>query len=910
MTDDAQGRQAVPLHEDAPAERSGRRWGRLRLILIAMLIVLAVFLVPPLVSMGRYKSRITEMISASFGRPVRLSSVELRLLPWPGFVLTNLTVAEDPEYGAEPVLHANTVTANIRLLSLWRGRLEIGSVSVDEASLNVVRAGPGRWNLDRLFRSAAKAAPSGSAARQFPYLEATNSRINFKDGAEKLPFSIVDTDLSFWQENPGDWRVRLRGQPVRTDVVLDMADTGIVRLEATAQSAPSLSQMPLRVDLDWSEAQLGQLSRLLVGSDAGWRGNLTGSLHLEGTPDAAKVTARLQAAGVHRAEFAPAAPLDFDANCGFVYHYARRALDDLVCDSPLGDGHLHLTGGVPGADAMPNLNLEVDRIAVGAGLDVLRTLRNGIDPDLEAAGTVSGKLVYAGAEAANGTDAKSAKPVRGRVSAEAQGPLTGSLTVEGFALSGGGLDQPLRAPKFALEPMAIGQGDRSGTPAAEGIAGTMAIPMGGDAPLTVNLRLALYGYEAGVRGPASISRVRQVAQLAGTPDVAALDGLAGEPLTANLTVEGPWMPGEENEASTAPVTEGHAGNLPGPVATDFDRGMKPGADSIAGTVTLHNANWRADYLANHVQIENATLHLGDGAWRWDRVEFAYGPVKGILSITVPENCAPPEGAGTAQAAGVCQPQFAAQFGGLDAEAVQAAFLGARQKGTLLSDLIDRLHPASTPPWPAMTGTVKAEALVAGPITLRQASATVKIGARSADFSDLEASTLGGEVKGSGTVSWAAGDQVAPDYAISARLDGLSALAVGQLLDMRWSGGPVKVNGKIDLSGFTAKDMAASAKGTLHFDWKHGGMAAQGSTASARLKRAPAPAVPGRFDDWSGDATIDGGKIALGQNTVFAGGRRLSAEGAITFGKPPIVELGKSASPSAVAPSMVRGGGKR
>jgi uncharacterized protein involved in outer membrane biogenesis len=68
--------------------------------------------------------------------------------------LTDLTVEEDPAYGAEPVLHANTVAASIRLLSLWRGRLEIDTISVDEASLNVVRTGPGQWNLDSLLRTA------------------------------------------------------------------------------------------------------------------------------------------------------------------------------------------------------------------------------------------------------------------------------------------------------------------------------------------------------------------------------------------------------------------------------------------------------------------------------------------------------------------------------------------------------------------------------------------------------------------------------------------------------------------------------------------------------------------------------------------------------------------------------------
>ena len=126
MTEDTQGRRC--------------KHKRLWLALTAVVAILAILIVPPLVSVSHYKSRITQLVSASLGRPVRMSSVEVRLLPRPGFVLNDLAVEEDPAFGAEPIFHANTVTASIRLLSLWRGRLEIGSISADEASLNLVRA--------------------------------------------------------------------------------------------------------------------------------------------------------------------------------------------------------------------------------------------------------------------------------------------------------------------------------------------------------------------------------------------------------------------------------------------------------------------------------------------------------------------------------------------------------------------------------------------------------------------------------------------------------------------------------------------------------------------------------------------------------------------------------------------------
>jgi AsmA family/AsmA-like C-terminal region len=908
------------------AQPTRPRFKKLPILLVILALVLVLLLVPPFISIGHYKNRITGLISASLGRPVRLSSVEMRLVPWPGFVITDLSVAEDPAYGAEPVLHANAVRANIRLLSLWRGKLEISSISVDEATLNLVHAAPGKWNLDPLFRTAAAKAGAQQDRTPLPYLEATNSRINIKDGAEKLPFSLVNTDLSFWQENPGEWRIRLRGQPARTDVVLNMGDTGIVRLEASMRSAPALHLMPLHADLDWREAQLGQLSRLVLGSDPGWRGDLTGEAHLDGTPEAAHITARLSATGVHRAEFTPPSPLDFDANCGFVYHYSQRALDNLVCNSPLGDGQLHLTGDIP-AGASPDLTLELDRVPAAAGLDALRTVRSGFAADLEAGGTVSGKLAYAPSvhEPQQIKLKPRAQPVRGRqkpVKAPVNGPdnglLTGSIAVEGFTLSGGGLSQPLRVPRFVLEPAELtapataATNDRTnaqGAP-AQILAGTVAIPAGGAGPLTFNARLALYGYQAIARGQASIQRAREIAQLAGVTQGDLLAGLAGDPVSVNVTAEGPWLPGETAPALGPPTATvvphstvirrksaaaGQAGAEP--VQTDFDRGVRPAVDSLVGTVTLRDANWRADYLANRVQIVEATLHLGGMATEWDPIVFTYGPVKGTASVTLPTNCATAEASAPVagseaapQNTSACEPQFQAQFVSLNAAALQNAFLGARQPGTVLSKLIDRLSSSSAPPWPAMHGTIKADSMILGPLTATHASANVEITGNSADLTDVDAALLGGQFHGTGTLHWVSGNQQQPAYTIEGHLEQLSAPAVGQFLDMRWTGGAINLDGTLDVSGFAPADLAASAKGKLHFEWRRGAVANNETDADAAASEIP-PALA-HFDEWSGDAKIADGAITLGENKLVSGRRNVPVRATVQLANPPKLQFGQ------------------
>lgn len=849
-----------------------RKRTRLWLALVVFAVLLAILIVPPYISVSRYKSSITSLISTSLGRPVTLSSVEVRLLPRPGFALTNLSVEEDPAYGSEPVLHANTVIASIRLLSLWRGRLEIDSIRVDEASLNLVRRPSGGWNLDSLFRNAAakaQAASGGASGRPFklPYLAATNSRINIKNGFEKLPFSLVNADLSFWQQNPGDWRIRLRGQPARTDLSLDLADTGVVRLEASLRRAPELRLMPVHLDLEWREAQLGQLTRLVLGSDSGWRGDLTGELHLDGTAESAQIKTRLRATGVHRAEFAPADPMDFDANCGLVFHVSPWAIQNLVCDSLLGNGHVRLTGDRPGGGRQPRLSVELDHLPLAVCLDALRTVRNGIGSDLEATGSASGKITYAPPAPEAITPQQPVHPGKASVPKAHPAisePITGSITVDGLQLRGNGLSQPIRIPKVVLQP-ALAQ------PAQQpALTATVPIPLGGADPLTVSFRLAPSGYQVTARGQASIARAREIAHATGRADASALDALAGDPVSLDLSAEGPWMPAQRRPFGEIPRAAATGALLPLTSA-------KADEDTLTGTVSLHDANWKSDYLASHVEISQATLHLKSGELRWDPVVFSYGPVKGTATLTVPVVCEAPR---------TCLPHFEFQFGALDAAVLQTAFLGAREPGTLLSTLIDRFRPSAAPVWPQLEGTVKADSLVLGPVTLHDPAATVRTSSNGAEIAAFYADLLGGRIQGSGTFHAAGTAQGRPSYALEGEVNKVSPQAIGQLLGMRWSGGSFDGGGKVELSGFKGDELAGSAKGALHFAWQRG-------TAIAPAAVGSMPPSLARFDRWTADAEIGNGAVILKENRVKRGRAVSSVQASVILTDPPKVVFSTS-----------------
>jgi hypothetical protein len=101
--------------------------------------------------------------------------------------------------------------------------------------------------------------------------------------------------------------------------------------------------------------------------------------------------------------------------------------------------------------------------------------------------------------------------------------------------------------------------------------------------------------------------------------------------------------------------------------------------------------------------------------------------------------------------------------------------------------------------------------------------------------------------------------------------------------MHWSGGDLAADGKIELSGFTDKDLAASVKGTVHFDWRRGAVTAPEAETGV-------PAALARFDRWTANAAIANGTITLKENQVQQGSHKRSVEATLTLGEPPKVNF--------------------
>ena len=489
-------------------------------LVMAFVILFAIFLlgfIPPLINVSRFQHRIANNIGNSIGRPVHFDRVSLSLLPLPGFTLENFVIDEDPAFGYEPILRADEVHATLRIASLWSSHVEFSRISLTEpTSVNLVRNADGRWNVESLLLQASHidAAPTAqrfsSAAPRFPYVEATGARVNLKLGQEKTPFSLTDADFALWLPEPHQWHLRLEAHPARTD--LSPGDTGILHAEGTlggngAGAGPSgnaLAQVPIDLHGSWQDAQLGDLSRLLSGSDAGVRGDLSMTFAILGTFEVNTVTTDIQLANARRADFVPSQPLSLEVGCRATARQTFHSLTSIECHWPPVNASapsvLALAASLPDVRTPQSATGQVTVSAVPASslVNWLRVATPHPPTGLDGPGSLSGTVAW-------GPDPKSSQPT-----------WTGELTFSDGALDLGIADQnpiPLgevvlhSTPPAPAPPHHRRAAKPADLPADSFDLLPVSLDLGGKTPATLEGHLDATGYTLHLSGSAIPSRL-------------------------------------------------------------------------------------------------------------------------------------------------------------------------------------------------------------------------------------------------------------------------------------------------------------------------------------------------------------------------------------------------------------------
>jgi len=716
-------------------------------------------------------------------------------------------VQDDPAFSAEPVLHAEEVTAILRWSSLWRWRPEISSLTLRSPtgaqpwSLNVVRRQDGQWNLQSLLLRASQtpAAPTTKlrpeARLRFPYIEGDGGRINFKSGVEKKVYALSEADFALWLASENEWNMRLRARPMRSDASL--SDTGTVEISGAFGRAPRLDQTPLRLRLSLRAAQLGQLTRLVYGRDHGWRGSVNLAADLSGTPQDLKLSGAGSIDDFRRYDISLPDTLRLAANCTAQYRWQAQELSQLDCR--MQDGELALRGSITGVMGLQRFDLALvaEQVPMAELARLARHAKFALPPDLTAAGALDAEFAY-------------------RTGPDQQG-WAGAGSTSDFVLRSGVLGQELKlgAIKFEVapekakaQPKSVGRrrSDRAAASAVDGGAGLrlvlapFPVPLGGTAPATVRASFSATDYNLGVEGDAELQRLFRVARGLGLRAPAL--GASGS-AKLDLQIAGNWT------GFTPPVATGSM-QL---------RNVTVLLAGVRGPAHVRSAN--AVLLPDQVQVENlAATFTGNRT-----------AVDGTLVL--PRGC---------DATQLCPVRFDLHSNEISLEELNRLLNPQLQRVPWYRALAG--DTGAAPARFAAHGRLRADQVVLKGLELQHVVAQAELRDRKLHLSDIRADTLGGKLRAEWRADFTGAE---PVYDGSGTLERVALPQVAALTHDPWASGTGNGSFKLELAGWSAAELAQSALGALDFEWQNGALqhvALNGDGAPLRLKRFTGHAVLG------------------------------------------------------------------
>ncbi len=356
--------------------------------------LLAVGAVAPWVDAAGFSGPIQRAVEDALGRQIRFSKVHLTFFSGLGFSLDDVIIAEDPRYGLEPFAWVPTLQARLRIDKLLQGQFRLSSLRLEDPSLNLVKRGDGTWNVVELVQRLS--APRRSPLNLFPAFQVSDGRIDFKFGARKTTFYLLNADLSIYPERSGQVYFQFSGSPARTD----RAGNGFGHLRGTANwhmNPPGPKSNQLEADVTLDPSNLSELTTLFEGEDIGVHGSIGGRAHVEGPLEALRVSGDLQLGDVHRWDLLPSSGENWRIGYAGGINWAAHRLN--VHTVPAHENQatpvtLELNVNNFLTHAGWSLLARLDHAPVERLLPLCRRMGLSLPEDLKVAGAVHGTVVY------------------------------------------------------------------------------------------------------------------------------------------------------------------------------------------------------------------------------------------------------------------------------------------------------------------------------------------------------------------------------------------------------------------------------------------------------------------------------------------------------------------------------------
>jgi AsmA protein len=375
-------------------------------LLIVVVLGLGLFL-----DANQFRPKLEIALSNALGRRVTINNIRIAVFSG-GIAVEGLAIADDPAFGREPFVTANSMTVGVDLMPLILSRsLRVESFRLDQPRVVLRRSPSGSWNFSSLSTSASGSGQGTTAAISVlvQRLQVTGGRIVVgqagRSGDDRVydAVSVEVTDLSF--TTPFPFRVTAK-TPGGGTVSLDG--------QAGPLNTKDAAETPFHATLDVKQLDVASTGFVDPASGVGGLIDFAGALTSDGVRMNTKGTVKATKVRLLPGSAAAGVPVVIEYESTYDSKTERGTLKR--GDVHVGRAVAHLTGDYTASgktpalrmklagEKMPATELEAALPAVGVTLPAGASLTQGtVDTDLTIAGPVD-RLVIAGSLAmANGT---------------------------------------------------------------------------------------------------------------------------------------------------------------------------------------------------------------------------------------------------------------------------------------------------------------------------------------------------------------------------------------------------------------------------------------------------------------------------------------------------------------------------
>jgi hypothetical protein len=363
-------------------------------------LVGAAALIAPRFDAGRFRAPLQEALERTLARKVEMREVRYRILPSPGLTALDVVIHELPEYGLEPLAYVAQLETGLSWSSLFTGRLEISSVRLVEASVNLARSEGGDWNFTRLLEQLS--AGVRLAGGRPPSVILRAGRINFRLGDLKSAYYLNEVDLELAATASGgegfEWNYEC--SPARTD----RAETGFGNFRGRGEWNPRPSPGVLNVDFVLERSAASDVLMLLSGRDLGVSARLSSRTRLSGPLDHIKIEGNLNLEQFESASLFGLRNNNLSAPFAGTLDLVGQRLD--LDTAPRQKDQLPVSIRFRASSILTQPTwaalVQLQDIPASTLVDVARRIGSRLPPDLALTGKVDGAVSFSSSEPTSG----------------------------------------------------------------------------------------------------------------------------------------------------------------------------------------------------------------------------------------------------------------------------------------------------------------------------------------------------------------------------------------------------------------------------------------------------------------------------------------------------------------------------